>query len=535
MRSGALLYLEEFNRVPEETLNVLITVLTEGEIAVPRLGMVKADAGFRLIAAMNPFDAIGTARVSHAIADRICRVVLGYQDAAAERAITSAVTGRHGQIVEFAVAFARATREHRDIRMGASVRGAIDLVLLIDGLIRLRGEPAMSRVTARDAAHAALSGRIRIADGCDRSPESVLDELLDELWPADSAQPPSHADSDAANDQDGAGGQGKADGPPPQAGQSGRGGSRSSLRRERGRGPARRTVSRADLASRHPRFADVSPEVGELDAQALADLLAADADAGAALLADLSQATDAKLRAVARRLAARIFIQFGAAGRQSSRGARRIRAAAGAEGDIDLDRTLDRASGNWPPPGDDIVTRTWHAHRRSVCLLVDSSGSMSGLALAMAAVASASVLLAADNKLDTCVLAFSGWVTVLQPPGTRQVPEELVGRLLGLRGHGMTDVAAALRTAAVQLAGGAASQRCAVLMSDCLSTAGGDPALALAGIDRLDVLCPVPAGRAPDPRSVLAAERLARLGGGIAQPITTLSDVPSALTRLLAG
>ena len=94
MRAGALLYLEEFNRVPEETLNVLITVLTEGEIAVPRLGLVQADPGFRLIAAMNPFDAIGTARVSQAIADRICRIVLGYQDAAAERSIVRAVTGR---------------------------------------------------------------------------------------------------------------------------------------------------------------------------------------------------------------------------------------------------------------------------------------------------------------------------------------------------------------------------------------------------------------------------------------------------------
>ena len=66
-RAGTL---EEFNRVPEETLNVLITVLTEGEIAVPRLGTVAASGGFRLVAAMNPFDAIGTARVSHAIADR---------------------------------------------------------------------------------------------------------------------------------------------------------------------------------------------------------------------------------------------------------------------------------------------------------------------------------------------------------------------------------------------------------------------------------------------------------------------------------
>src|SRR5689334_23309459 len=137
MRSGALLYLEEFNRVPEETLNVLITVLTEGEIMVPRLGIVRADAGFRLVAAMNPFDAIGTARVSQAIADRICRVVLGYQDAAGEREITTAITGANGEVVGFAVALTRATREHRDVRMGSSVRGSIDMVLLLTGLARL--------------------------------------------------------------------------------------------------------------------------------------------------------------------------------------------------------------------------------------------------------------------------------------------------------------------------------------------------------------------------------------------------------------
>src|SRR3984885_11730940 len=131
MRTGALLYLEEFNRVPEETLNVLITVLTEGEIAVPRLGLVRAAAGFRLVAAMNPFDAIGTARVSHAIADRICRVVLGYQDAIAEREITTGVTGHRGPLADFAVTLTRATREHPDLRMGSSVRGAIDMVLLV--------------------------------------------------------------------------------------------------------------------------------------------------------------------------------------------------------------------------------------------------------------------------------------------------------------------------------------------------------------------------------------------------------------------
>jgi magnesium chelatase subunit D len=539
MRTGALLYLEEFNRVPEETLNVLITVLTEGEIAVPRLGLVHADPEFRLIAAMNPFDAIGTARVSQAIADRICRVVLGYQDAASESGITTAVTGRNGQVVEFAVSYARATRSHRDVRMGSSVRGAIDLVLLLDGLTRLRTEPAMMRETARDAAHAALSGRIRVADGCDRSPESVLDELLDDLWPADAAAPPGPADPGDSGDPAAQDGQGKADGPPDPAGLSRAGrvsaGSQSSLRRERHQGPARRTVSREELASRHAGFADVSPEAGTLDPDALAALLAEDPDAAAALLADLSQATDASLREVARKLAARIFIQMGAAGRRSARGPKRIRSVLRGDGDIDLDRTIDRLAGAWPPSADDVVTRSWQAHRRSVCLLVDSSGSMSGHALAMAAVATASVLLAADARLDTGALVFSGSVTVLQPPGMRQQPEETVRRLLALRGHGMTDLAAGLRAAAGQLAGGASAERCVVLLSDCLSTAGADPVTALAGIDRLDVLCPQPPGREPDPDSLLAAERLARLGGGISQPVRTLAEIPAALTRLLSG
>jgi len=534
MRTGALLYLEEFNRVPEETLNVLITVLTEGEIAVPRLGPVQADEGFRLIAAMNPFDAIGTARVSQAIADRICRIVLDYQDAAAERSIVRTVTGRHNRdVVPFAVAFTRATRSHRDVRMGASVRGAIDLVLLIDGLVELRVEAAMSRLTAKDAAYAALSGRIRIADGCDRSAESVLDEILGDLWPQDAPRPAPIEDDPSGASGDG---QGKDEGPPLRAGLD-RPGSRSSLRRERTHGPARRSVSRAELASRHPGFTGVSPEAGSLDADALAALLAADPDAAAALLADLSQATDASLRALARQLAARIFIQLSTAGRQSARGPRRIRSVLRGEGDVDLDRTLDRLGGTWPPPAEDLVTRSWQARRRSACLLVDSSGSMSGLSVAMAAVATASVLLAADGRLDTGALAFSGTVTVLQPPGTRQPPEQIVGQLLGLRGHGMTDIAAALRSAAGLLGVGSSvpAERCVILMSDCLSTAGGDPAAALSGIDRLDVLCPAPAGTEPDPASIVAAERLARLGGGISQPVRTLAEIPAALTRLLSG
>src|SRR5262249_58772358 len=175
------------------------------------------------------------------------------------------------------------------------------------GLARVRGGTGRMRARARDAAHAALSGRIRIADGCDRAPESVLDELLGLLWPPDSPVPRPAGDGSpgAARDGDAPDGRGKAEGLPPAAAGTGRRRvSASAMRRDRSQGAARRTVSRTELAARHPAFSAVSHEVGQLDRDAFAQLLAADPDAAVALLADLARATDRDLRAAARRLAA---------------------------------------------------------------------------------------------------------------------------------------------------------------------------------------------------------------------------------------
>jgi Mg-chelatase subunit ChlD len=118
---------------------------------------------------------------------------------------------------------------------------------------------------------------------------------------------------------------------------------------------------------------------------------------------------------------------------------------------------------------------------------------------------------------------------VLQAQGARRSPDDLVSDLVALRGHGMTDLAAALRAAATQLAGAPADERVVVLLSDCLRTAGGDPAQALAGISRLHVLCPLPTAE-----SLLAAATLARQGGGLSQPVAALAEVGPALTRVLS-
>jgi len=226
-----------------------------------------------------------------------------------------------------------------------------------------------------------------------------------------------------------------------------------------------------------------------------------------------------------------VFVRFASSGSRPARGTRRLGAGRG-DGDLDLDRTLDQLSGSWPPPPADLVTRTWQARRRALCLLIDTSGSMSGLAVAIAAVAASAVMLAAAGRHDAGVIAFSSEVSELHSPGSGRPPGELVGELVALRGHGTTDLAAALRAAARQLAGCRADERMVILLSDCLRTAGGDPAAALSGIDRLQVLCPLPSG--PDHRAEQAAAALASRGGGISQPVRGLADVGPALTRALS-
>lgn len=210
LRDGSLLYIEELNRVPEETLNVLITVMSEREITVPRLGRLEAAPGFRLVAAMNPFDAVGTARISGAVYDRMCRIAVDYQSTDDETMIVRRAAAGGGDVefgvgpdwIDLVVELVRATREHPDVRIGSSVRGAIDMVFVSTSLAELRGVEVTSADASLDAALVALSGRIRVREGCQRTPE----EIITQLWEGIFAPQPSESEGDD-------GGEGKAGAP----------------------------------------------------------------------------------------------------------------------------------------------------------------------------------------------------------------------------------------------------------------------------------------------------------------------------------
>jgi MoxR-like ATPase len=174
MRAGAVLFVNELNRMPEAVQNVLLPALDEGLLIVPRIGDVRAAPGFQVVATQNPVEYIATGHLSEALRDRFEHVGLDYQDADEEIAIVRRETGCSDlALVDEAVAVTRATRSDPRFRKGASVRAAIAMVAIAacaDG----------SGDALRRAAGAALPTRVELRDETDTPLPAVLDELVGE-------------------------------------------------------------------------------------------------------------------------------------------------------------------------------------------------------------------------------------------------------------------------------------------------------------------------------------------------------------------
>lgn len=266
-----------------------------------------------------------------------------------------------------------------------------------------------------------------------------------------------------------------------------------------------------------------------LDPEALAEAMEADRDDTLTLLAEMTGATDERLRELARRLAGRIMVDLGRVGPQRRRGVGRLRRVPrrDAEGDVDLDGSLDAIASTRAgiAAGDDLLVEAWQRPSTAVCLLVDRSGSMAGDRLAAAAVAAAAVLLRAPT--DCSVVAFAEDAVVLKAQDEIRSAEEVVSDLLRLRGVGVTDLGQALRVASRQLQRSSAGRRFTVVMSDCRATAGGDPLAHTSGIHEMAVLAPH--GDAAD------AEAFADALGARWTELAGPTSVPEAISSLLIG
>jgi Mg-chelatase subunit ChlD len=290
----------------------------------------------------------------------------------------------------------------------------------------------------------------------------------------------------------------------------------------------RQTWSRAELAQ-DPDFGAYSPQPGTFETAAFRAAFAARPERTFEMLPRLAQAADAPLRRAARRIAARIILREAQSRAGGAYGAGRLTPAPlGPDGDLDLDASLEaallaRAGRAAAPP--DLVSREWRRPRTSVCLIVDASGSMSGTAIANAALAAAAIALRAGP--DFSVVVVSDRALILREQGSNRPIAAVIDDLLTLRSYGWTNLAAGLCAARAQLARTSDARRVAILLSDGRANRGADPLPAARALVTLHVLSTSTgedAGRA-----------LATAGRGRAVRIADWLELVPALCALLAA
>jgi MoxR-like ATPase len=174
MREGAILFINELNRMPESVQNVLLPALDEGLLILPRIGEVRSAAGFQVVATQNPVEYIATGHLSEALKDRFEHIPLHYQSEEEEREIVRRESAsRNEGLVSDAVSIARMTRASPRFRKGASVRAAVSIVSIAE---RLSGAGAL-----RAAALSALATRVELRDEDDRDLGAAIDEILEAI------------------------------------------------------------------------------------------------------------------------------------------------------------------------------------------------------------------------------------------------------------------------------------------------------------------------------------------------------------------
>ena len=518
METGAILYIEELNRVPEDTLNSLLRALAEREISIPRAFVARAKPTFRLVGTQNPYDGVGTSHVSASLRDRLCQLRVGYQTADEETDIVTRRTGVSGDLAEVSVRLVRRTRRHPDLWMGASVRGAIDLALIATQLERLCESEAFDDRVLR-AARLALSGRIHRVAGCRRAPEDIIREIWeDELLEAHRA-PRGELRFEGENAVQIATNETPANLP--------------ALRRPpKTLDALPRLYAQGDGGLIVLTTSDDDPDAADADPDAGREVVAFTDERGRRALRenDATASPDPALFAMYRRIARRLHVRAKRRDRRAGRGAGGVRTMPYRfnSDDIDLDRTLEVLTERPIPEPTDIFVRERSGARRAIALIVDLSGSMDGEKIRVAA-ATVAALTAGLVDDELAVIGFWKDAVVIKRLNERRSGERILRDLCRIPTKGLTNIHFALETALAMLASAEAERRVAILLSDVVHNAGPDPRNLARRFDRLHVLLETIGTHDRE-----LAEQLARLGHGTAALVGSYRDVPAAVNEMLS-
>ncbi|MBA7670897.1 hypothetical protein ES703_79044 [subsurface metagenome] len=177
MLNGGCLFVNEINRMPENTQNSLLTSLDEGILEIPKLKIIKAHKDFFVVATQNPTAHVGVTVLGEALVDRFIWISLNYQSPEEEILIIkqeSNLNSSNGdKIAIISQNIIQVTRESTSIRRGSSIRGAIDLATLIN-----QYDNNNSSKNWVEAAVMALYNKIELEDGLTQSKKEIITNIV---------------------------------------------------------------------------------------------------------------------------------------------------------------------------------------------------------------------------------------------------------------------------------------------------------------------------------------------------------------------
>jgi nitric oxide reductase NorQ protein len=193
-RHGHVLIYDEFTRSRPEANNVLLSVLGERLLNLPKKcnsgdGYLEVHPGFRAIFTSNPQEYAGVHKSQDALLDRLITIFMDHYDRETEAAITASSGGISAEMAEKIVDLVRYFRKRDPTGQHPSIRAAIMIarVLACQGLTCDPTNPVVLS-TCRDVLH--------IGNPCGRaknpSPLVELQPMLQTIWgsPQDRASRP---------------------------------------------------------------------------------------------------------------------------------------------------------------------------------------------------------------------------------------------------------------------------------------------------------------------------------------------------------
>ncbi|MEL9909296.1 MAG: MoxR family ATPase [Desulfurococcus sp.] len=208
-----ILLFDEVNRAPPKTQSALLEAMQERQVTVEGV-TYKLPEPFLVIATMNPVETEGTFPLPEAQVDRfLARIVIDYPsidemvevlkkyDEIAVLDDLKPVLDREtvlrlmalskriyvdDNVLKYIAAIVEASRRHPMVRLGASPRGAIALLLLSRSLALMQGRSYVIPDDVKQVAYAALSHRLILRSEARLSrltPESIIDDVLEKVEP----------------------------------------------------------------------------------------------------------------------------------------------------------------------------------------------------------------------------------------------------------------------------------------------------------------------------------------------------------------